>query len=362
MKRIITLGILLILFIPQLLVAQCNLIFSAEGGESIQVTIDGELMNPQLEKQVRVAGIAPGLHKARIRVQVSSAQSIVLHENLMLENGMEHYYNIKRNRKNEYVCRIYNVVPIPPIPLDPLNPVTGSPIEQSINPNPLPVNPNVGTLPPSGGNTTTMSTQTSTNISINIGTIHQTPAPSQPNSIASNPLQIPIPNPGVPQPIYVPGYNGPCGCPMPVPANQFEQMKTTIRTKSFEDSKVTIAKQVINNNCLTVSQVREIMNLFSFEGTKLDFAKYAYQFTYDLNNYYLLNDAFTFESSITELDEYIASRPRPMPMNNSSYQLPGYNGPYGCLMPMNESAFQQAVNSIRSKSFEDSKLTIAKQL
>jgi hypothetical protein len=47
------------------------------------------------------------------------------------------------------------------------------------------------------------------------------------------------------------------------------------------------------------------MMLFSFEGTRLDFAKFAYGRTYDIGNYYMVNDAFTFETSIDELNDYI---------------------------------------------------------
>jgi hypothetical protein len=47
------------------------------------------------------------------------------------------------------------------------------------------------------------------------------------------------------------------------------------------------------------------MLLFSFEDTRLEFAQYAYAYTLDLRNYYKLNDAFTFESSIDELNKYI---------------------------------------------------------
>jgi hypothetical protein len=47
------------------------------------------------------------------------------------------------------------------------------------------------------------------------------------------------------------------------------------------------------------------MKLFSFEATKLEFAKYAYNKVSDKENYYLVNDAFQFESSIEELNENI---------------------------------------------------------
>ena len=84
-------------------------------------------------------------------------------------------------------------------------------------------------------------------------------------------------------------------------------MKSSINSKTFEESKMTIAKQILNNNCLLSGQVREIMLLFTFEDSRLDFAKYAYGRTYDIGNYYKVNDAFTFESSIEDLDSYISS-------------------------------------------------------
>jgi len=86
---------------------------------------------------------------------------------------------------------------------------------------------------------------------------------------------------------------------------EFETIKKSISSKSFEDSKLTLAKQISGSKCLSSSQVRDIMKLFSFEQTKLEFAKYAYKKVIDKDNYYLVNDAFQFESSIDELNEYI---------------------------------------------------------
>ena len=42
--------------------------------------------------------------------------------------------------------------------------------------------------------------------------------------------------------------------------------------------------------------------------------------------------------------------------------VPGYAGPVGCAMPMNESDFQSAKNTISSQSFASSKVTVAKQV
>jgi hypothetical protein len=110
----------------------------------------------------------------------------------------------------------------------------------------------------------------------------------------------------VEQSAYVmPGYNGNVGCNgYPMTEARFNEVVQSIQAKSFDDSKLTMSKQVISSNCMTSNQVKRLMLLFSFEDTRLDLAKYAYGYTHDIGNYYQLNDAFTFESSIEELNEY----------------------------------------------------------
>jgi len=106
----------------------------------------------------------------------------------------------------------------------------------------------------------------------------------------------------------MPGYAGPIGCNWPMSEADFSAAKNSIRSKDFEDSKLTIAKQVVSSNCIFASQVREVMMMFDFEDTKLQFAKFAYDYTYDINNYFKVNDAFDFEISIDELNRYIQAR------------------------------------------------------
>jgi hypothetical protein len=123
--------------------------------------------------------------------------------------------------------------------------------------------------------------------------------------ITEDPVKTPAEKPNVYQ---MPGYNGKIGCPWPMAAQDFASAKGSVSSKSFEDSKLTVAKQIASANCLLCDQVKEIMGLFSFEDTKLEFAKFAYDYVYDLNNYYKLNDVFTFSSSIEELDEYVRTK------------------------------------------------------
>lgn len=106
----------------------------------------------------------------------------------------------------------------------------------------------------------------------------------------------------------MPGYTGPVGCGWPMNQAEYTDARQSIASKSFEEDKMTTAKQVGRDRCFTVEQVKGIVELFTFEGTKLEFAKYAYEHTFDIGNYYKLNDAFTFSSSIDELNSHIQAR------------------------------------------------------
>jgi hypothetical protein len=88
-------------------------------------------------------------------------------------------------------------------------------------------------------------------------------------------------------------------------ASNFDALKNTIRNQSFDSSKLTVAQQAVASNYLTAAQVAELVQLFSFESSKVDIAKYAYSRTVDRNNYYLVSNAFTYSSSIDELSGYI---------------------------------------------------------
>ncbi len=96
--------------------------------------------------------------------------------------------------------------------------------------------------------------------------------------------------------------------PMAINPADFQALKHTIDNGSFESTKLNIFKQALTYNYFTSGQVRELMNLFWFENTKLEVAKLAYPKTIDKNNYYTLNNEFSFSSSVNELGDYIAMR------------------------------------------------------
>jgi hypothetical protein len=91
----------------------------------------------------------------------------------------------------------------------------------------------------------------------------------------------------------------------PMEANEFERARGSIYSKASEYGKLTVAEQVANANNLSAAQVKDIMGLFSAEESRLEFAKFAYNHTVDRNNYYIVNDAFKAEASISDLDNYL---------------------------------------------------------
>ena len=111
-----------------------------------------------------------------------------------------------------------------------------------------------------------------------------------------------------------PGHRDPfshqSGCLAPVPMDciSFDQLIRSIDCKRFESSKFQVACQAAAANYFTSEQVAELATRFTFESTRLDFAKLAYARTLDKQRYFLVNDAFTFESSIDELNAYILYR------------------------------------------------------
>lgn len=89
----------------------------------------------------------------------------------------------------------------------------------------------------------------------------------------------------------------------------FSQLKFTIGHISFDSKKLEVAKQAIAINNVSSEQVLELMQMLSFDSYRLDLAKYAYSYTIDKHNYYIVNNAFTFSSNITALNQYILSYP-----------------------------------------------------
>ncbi len=146
---------------------------------------------------------------------------------------------------------------------------------------------------PTGANTGQINININNTVDTNIVTVEETEV---------------IPDVVVQEVVYVDGYTGEIGCQPPLSQSRFNSMLNTIDDQSFASSKKRIAKQIISNNCMVVGDLVQILELFTFESDKLEMAKFAYQYIYDIENYYEVNNVFDFETSIEELDRFLQGR------------------------------------------------------
>ena len=301
-----------------------NLVFYQPDGFKFFVIMNGIRQNENPETNVKITDLVQPYYKVKIIFDDKTLGEV---EKMLNYNpGTETVFQIKKVKSGAYAIRWQSEVPI----AQAAPPSVGQRIVVFSTVAPSRGNSNViqttttsttTTVPPTNG--------TNVNVGINAGgnNLNMNVNVTDPNfnsnsttTTTTTTTQTQVNNPppngnyhgnhhgkGSRQTYVMPGYNGPIGCPYPMSDNDFANVKQSINARTFEDSKLTIAKQVLSTNCLLTRQVKEIMLLFTFEDSKLNFAKYAYGYTYDIGNYYILNDAFTFESSITELNNYINS-------------------------------------------------------
>jgi Domain of unknown function (DUF4476) len=326
MKKLIIVSFLTLMF-AQVNAQLSNVILFTENGERFTAILNGIRQNNEPETNIKITGLNAEFYKLKIIFE--SAANGEKNFNMAIELGMESTYVIKKNNKGEYVLRFMSSVPLAQAP--PSTPAQ-TVIVYNLNPVATPVATQTSQTISTTTTTTSEGSSNPDNINMNMGvnvdgmggsisinvsgmdgemgsssTTHsQTTTTTTTVSGAQTPVHAPSPTP-VPV-VYLPGYSGKIGCPVPISNGDFSDLKATISSKTFEETKFTIAKQVLNDRCMFVSQVKEIVMQFTFEQTRLDFAKYAYDRTYDVSNYFKVNDAFTFESSIEELNDYIDSR------------------------------------------------------
>jgi hypothetical protein len=87
----------------------------------------------------------------------------------------------------------------------------------------------------------------------------------------------------------------------------FNRLLQSINTEWLESNKLKSVTQVLSTNMVTTLQVKQLMRLFSFENNKVEVAKKAYLNTVDKNNFFAVNEEFSFNSSRDELARFIRS-------------------------------------------------------
>lgn len=301
--------------------AQSSLTIFSEDGYRFYLVLNGQKQNNVAMTNVRIDGLAQPQYAVKILFEDPSKPEIS--KNIpVVDPGTNAFadvtYKIKTNKDGELKMRYFSATPVvpnyvPPAdvyvmhygqPAPPPPPgmggttVTQTTVTQTTGTTGMGganisvgggmggVNMNINISDPVlGGGTTTTTRTTTTTTSTDLGYsdgggYHDNPPPPPPSR----------------------GNN----CRFAMDASSFRSAKETVSKASFDETKLSTAKTILTSNCMSSDQVIAICNLFSFEASKLDFAKYAYERCTDRGNYFKVGNIFSFDASRTELNEYIS--------------------------------------------------------
>lgn len=263
-----------------------NLTIFTEEGETFTLIIDEKVYNETPSQRVSVFVVPGKQHEAFIQFEEDSSKSF--YSLVGTEPGESTTFLVSKTKRGKYRCRYHHSEPYsgakPPTQrsIDRQGPSEGSA-------QPAPVMPEI-------------------NINVNVNTAdsrerRQTRQrnENQRRERTSQPQE------------EAPTTNGPLveveeeTC-FAMENTAFEAALKSIETKSFESTRLSQAKMVVQNNCLSTQQIIRVMGVFSFEDTKLEFAKHAWSRTTDPQNYFLVNDSFSFSSSVTKLNEFLSEK------------------------------------------------------
>lgn len=101
------------------------------------------------------------------------------------------------------------------------------------------------------------------------------------------------------------GWNNGNGNLNVMSTREFQQVQDQLRKEWLEKNRLISARVIMDKSNFTSAQVKDLMLMFTFEENKLEVAKYAFRKTVDKQNYYIVNDAFSYNTSKDELAKFM---------------------------------------------------------
>jgi hypothetical protein len=110
-------------------------------------------------------------------------------------------------------------------------------------------------------------------------------------------------------PFVVQNHPGICP-PMthPIGMMSYQQLSEADYQAFFDSGKLATAQNFVKKTRMSAEQIKGIADVFTFDESRLRWAKFAYDYCYNPANYYKLDDAFTFSSNRDALKAYIAKK------------------------------------------------------
>jgi hypothetical protein len=237
------LPILLLFFFAERASAQLSIIIFSEKGEKFTAFING---SPQNDKPAsRVEGSRPGGPSFKVRIVFDDNSLPEISKSIFNSPGAEYYYVIRKTEKGKYV----------------LDKTSSEYVHNNDN------------AAPAKESSAKKEEKT-------------THADAKAESKSSG--------------------SGGNGCSNPMEEANFIASREMISNAPFDGPKLSHAKSLAEKNCLTTSQIIDVIYVFSGESSRLSFAKFAYRHCYDPKNYDRVKDVLR-RSSQDELQRYIDS-------------------------------------------------------
>lgn len=288
-----------------------HLTIFSENGDKFYLILNGEKQNDEPQTNLRLEDLNQPYYNARI-IFADQTLTDVVKNNLQITDVDGTFkdvtYKIRRDKnvKTKLKMTFFSMIDVRPDFIAPSNVYVvhyGAPRPQSVGYN--------------QSTTTTTSTGQGVNVgaNVNIGglnmnvsiqdpmmgsTVTETTTTHSSSGYSSN-NQNQNYNNDVPRP------RG-CTNRIPMSNRDFASAFETVKNLGFDETRLKTAKQIVSSNCMNTGQISQICGIFGFEESKLDFAKFAYEFCVEPKNYFKINNVFGFSSSVDELNDYIQNR------------------------------------------------------
>ncbi|MBB6609497.1 DUF4476 domain-containing protein [Pontibacter sp. Tf4] len=243
--RKLLLPLLLVLLAMPVLVQASVLTFRAPAGEPFYLKLNGKLVNHKASNVVRIDHLRPGKHYVEVKVR-DRYRDYQLGTKVYVRDGYESNYAVDVvERKGKVKLRLLSEVPLLPPP----------PVVVPRVPYP-PAEP-------------------------------YRPAP----------------------PRYDDRYDrSDDRCDYLLSRQDVDRLADAMKSRSFESTKLTIAREALRNSSILAEDLKYILQQFDYESTRVEFAKFAYDYVCDQERFYYVYDVFKFDSSVRELEEYTSRR------------------------------------------------------
>ena len=278
-----------------------HLTIFSEDGDKFTLVLNGETINDVPQTNLRVEELTQPYYNARIIFEDASKTSITKNNLLITDvngNFQDVTYKIRRDKNNSSKMKMnfFSMTDVNPEFLPPSNVQVihyGRPVQ-------------------TGGTVTQTTTTTSTggvSAGVSVNGVGVNISVNDPN------MQVTQTTTTTSSSSYGGHHDGPrhgrgprCSNQYAMSSADFSSALQTIKNQGFEETKLKTAKQIVKSNCLNTHQIAEICKTFGYDESRLDFAKEAYESCTEPNNYFKINNVFSFSSSAEELSEYVSSR------------------------------------------------------